>query len=1067
MNNELQKVEQFQSALQEMDNVVFKGYLDSVNQLPVVPLDTPLKTAINKVRICKVSRIVYDKNEDNLGKFNNVFSALHSSMSSVVLIVKGKKSHADIFIGTSTDNNGAGGTGTDAIKTLEAAVQGNFPGVDIGTKLLGGKIEELLKSSGDLKNKSISSIAGVPSLKTDDRESFSQGFEKMIDGMRSREYTAVIQATPVTRQELEHIEGAYADIYTALSVFEHKQISISENENQAVGISLAEGVTKTISKSIGETQTTSEGRSKASSTSNSKSKSHTTNLGGAISRGAGLAGGGVGFLLGGPTGALIGGAIGSGGGAIIGSLAGSNSKSSSTSTNESVSTNTSKSNAFTENNSESDSKISTRTESNTKTTGTGKTLQITEKNRRVTALLESVDNQMKRIAECKNYGMWSWGAYFIGESERDVTLGATLYSGVLRGETTGLERNSIAIWNRHSDEDNFKEVQKYVTQLKHPLFKMPKEYPLIPHISHTSLISTREMAIAMSLPQKSLPGIPVFEAVSFGRSVSSFGGHSEKQLTIGSISNFGNVENIPVNLDVNSLTGHTFITGSTGSGKSNTVYSILDKLYTENNIPFLIIEPAKGEYKEVFGGREGVSVFGTNAKLTPLLRINPFSFPEEIHVMEHIDRLIEILNAVWPMYAAMPAILKEAIEKAYEIVGWNIVNSESKYENPVYPDFFDLMQVLPAVINESEYSQEIKGNYAGALVTRVKSLTNGYFRTMFQKKELSCEDLFDKACVVDFSRVGSSETKSLLMGILFLKLQEYRIAKAEGANSELKHITVLEEAHNLLRKTNNTQSLEGANLQGKSVEMISNAIAEMRTYGEGFIIADQAPGLLDQSVVRNTNTKIILRLPDFDDRNLVGKAIRLNKEQIDELSRLRTGCAAVFQNNWQEPVLCQFNQFDRDCNTYTYYGGDYYAASHDNDLRLRFKMDLVPFCLERWATEKYSSIPGWLNHAGLYFPDVVNLIKQRKVQTEEPFAKLVELDRLFGNLQINADHKSWFKQLLILIFEQFKPSFLSDDVREAIVEQTLICILKRKPEQIELWEPEINDCSSWVKEILL
>jgi len=119
------------------------------------------------------------------------------------------------------------------------------------------------------------------------------------------------------------------------------------------------------------------------------------------------------------------------------------------------------------------------------------------------------------------------------------------------------------------------------------------------------------------------------------------------------------------------------------------------------------------------------------------------------------------------------------------------------------------------------------------------------------------------------SRVGSMETKSLLMGILVMKLQEYRMCSS-GMNSRLRHVTVLEEAHNLLRKTSAEQSQEGANLQGKSVEMLANAIAEMRTYGEGFIIADQAPGLLDMSVIRNTNTKIILRLPDEEDRKLVG-----------------------------------------------------------------------------------------------------------------------------------------------------------------------------------------------------
>jgi hypothetical protein len=147
------------------------------------------------------------------------------------------------------------------------------------------------------------------------------------------------------------------------------------------------------------------------------------------------------------------------------------------------------------------------------------------------------------------------------------------------------------------------------------------------------------------------------------------------------------------------------------------------------------------------------------------------------------------------------------------------------------------------------------------------------------------------------------------MGILFMKLQEFRLANAEEANSKLKHVTIIEEAHNLLKNTSSEQGQESANLQGKSVEMISNAIAEMRTYGQGFILADQAPGLLDQSAIRNTNTKICLRLPSKDDRELIGKSMNLNDDQINELAKLKTGVAAVYQNDWQESVLCKFNLF--------------------------------------------------------------------------------------------------------------------------------------------------------------
>ena len=183
-------------------------------------------------------------------------------------------------------------------------------------------------------------------------------------------------------------------------------------------------------------------------------------------------------------------------------------------------------------------------------------------------------------------------------------------------------------------------------------------------------------------------------------------------------------------------------------------------------------------------------------------------------------------------------------------------------------------------------------------------MSNGINGLVFTSDELSNEDLFDKNVIVDLSRVGSAETKSLIMGLLVLKLQEYRMTTG-GGNKDLQHVTVLEEAHNLLKRTSTEQSQDSGNLLGKSVEMLTNAIAEMRTYGEGFIIADQAPGLLDMAVIRNTNTKIIMRLPDLGDRELVGKAANLNDIQIEELAKLPDGVAAVYQNDWLQAVLCK------------------------------------------------------------------------------------------------------------------------------------------------------------------
>lgn len=572
-------------------------------------------------------------------------------------------------------------------------------------------------------------------------------------------------------------------------------------------------------------------------------------------------------------------------------------------------------------------------------TGTNESNTLTYTNFEVKHCMERIEQQMKRIEQCQAMGMWDFAAYIISEDYNTAQNVAHMYTSLTQGEQSFLEPSAINVW-KGTDSNQLSEqaVVNYICQslslLQHPPFFLKQDnedsslfYPAC--VNATTMVSGSELAHAMNFPRKSVSGLPVYECVPFGREVvlhTADKPEGRDTIPLGNIYHMRTEEkNTPVNLQKDSLTAHTFITGSTGAGKSNAVYTMLNGLCPASNgdeskshAHFLVIEPAKGEYKDVFGGRGDVSVYGTNPKKTPLLRLNPFSFPEDTHILEHIDRLVEVFNACWPMYAAMPAVLKASIETAYTDCGWDLQMSEYVGKQRNFPTFRDVMKALPKAVDTKGFSNDTQGDYKGALLTRLESLTNGINgQVLCAADEIAGQELFDKNVIVDLSRVGSSETKALLMGILVLKLQEYRMAEraengAADNNKGLHHVTVLEEAHNLLRRTSTEQSQEGSNLQGKSVEMLTNAIAEMRTYGEGFIIADQAPGLLDMAVIRNTNTKIILRLPDESDRVLVGKAAGLNDDQIVELSRLDTGVAAVYQNHWLEPVLCKVTEFKKE-----------------------------------------------------------------------------------------------------------------------------------------------------------
>ena len=451
----------------------------------------------------------------------------------------------------------------------------------------------------------------------------------------------------------------------------------------------------------------------------------------------------------------------------------------------------------------------------------------------------------------------------------------------------------------------------------HPIFRYSGALGEV-EVSPCAMVSGNELAIHMGMPRKSVCGLPVIEHADFGKEVVRYEeDDSSVGINLGKVFNMGSAAPNSVFLDKSSLTMHTFVTGSTGSGKSNTIYELIRQT---NNMGanFMVIEPAKGEYKHVFGNRPDVNVYGTNPEYSDLLRINPFKFPHGVHVLEHVDRLVEIFNVCWPMYAAMPAVLKDALLQAYEVCGWDFSTSRNAYSDNLFPTFADLQNEMVNVITTSAYSEEVKSNYMGSLVTRVKSLTNGLNGQIFSSNEIDNEVLFDKNVIIDLSRVSSLETKSLIMGILIMRLSEHRMSNAEDMNVPLKHLTVLEEAHNILKRTSTEQSTEGSNVAGKSVEMISNAIAEMRTYGEGFVIVDQSPSAVDISAIRNTNTKIIMRLPDESDRRLAGKSAGLKDEQLDEIAKLPKGVAVVYQNDWVEPLLCSIQKYKGEETRYEY-----------------------------------------------------------------------------------------------------------------------------------------------------
>lgn len=907
-----QQIDTAKKALNLVDDVVLKSYLKRLDSMDIASMPEA-EGVDSSIVLFKINRMVYEEDEFATDKFISAISSMSFADCSVFLVIDGYRDKTDFYLGVK--NNDPKRTTASVADTFKSSLVGQFPGIDIEDCSIVEKgkksslQEQVLRRISNAS--SLSSYVGIPAFKDEDgkydNKNYVQGTEKLAQAMQGKRYTAIILASNLTTDVVTEIRNGYETIYSQLSPMSTQQLAYSTNESLANAINRSKGVTQ------GKTKTQTIGESHTNGTSNSHSKSDSETKKSKIAVGSSVLGGvlaavGTGLTITG-AGAAIGLPLMAAGGAM--SAVGAAGKSKTSGTTDTYGTSQSDTENRSMSDAESHSETFTDSLGKTATIGSSKNYTLTIHNKHIEELMKRIDQELERISMSESTGLWSVASYFFSYDNdfASAESASTIFKSIMQGEESGVETSAINSWIDNSLK--MKMLTNSVCHLSHPVFwnNLTVNGENI-KVENSSLLSSKELAMLLSLPHKSVPGFPVVEHVSLAKEViRNNESLMKREVSLGCIFDLGKAytEN-RVKLDVKSLTQHVFVTGSTGCGKSETIYKLINET-KQVGTKFLVIEPAKGEYKNVFGD---VNVFGTNPLIMPLLRINPFSFPTGVHVLEHIDRLTEIFNVCWPMYSAMPAVLKKAMLDAYESCGWDLrlsVNRLSQGED-VYPSFLDLFLSLEKVITESAYSEEVKSNYSGALLTRVESLTNGLNGEIFSVNELSDMVLFDENCIIDLSRVGSQETKSLIMGILIMRLSEYRMTGANTPNSALKHLTVLEEAHNILKRVSAEQSQEGSNMAGKSVEMITNAIAEMRTYGEGFVIVDQSPTSVDKAAIKNTNTKIVMRLPDEDDRKVSGKAAGMNDKQIDEIAKLPTGVAVVYQNDWVSPVLCKIDRME-------------------------------------------------------------------------------------------------------------------------------------------------------------
>lgn len=533
----------------------------------------------------------------------------------------------------------------------------------------------------------------------------------------------------------------------------------------------------------------------------------------------------------------------------------------------------------------------------------GESLQLEQQNSLAMELELIADKLIKRLRIGLNSGIWE---YFLTYATPDETASKIL-SGALCGELLKADPDALPSRNISAQLP----AQGFIF-----LPTTNKDSTLLKGNPLVSYVSSEEAALLLSPPLNAIPGfdIRVKPALSLTDTC-----EVAAAIGLGTISEHGrSINGSRFALAETDLRKHVFVAGLTGSGKTTTVKQILAGI----DVPFLVLESAKREYRRLLSDiafRNPITVYTVGDSAVSPFRHNPFWIIPGVSVLTHIDHLKSIFNASFSLYGPMPYLLEQCLHNIYRQRGWNMTTGahhavkianidDSRLYTHIYPCIRDLITEVNRVVQSAGYAGELKDNIRSAIVARLESLAVGAKGFIFNTAE--CTDigqLLDQRVVFELESLADDDDKAFFVGLILSLISEYRQAVARNISDDsadrLRHILVIEEAHRLLKNISTERSSElMGNPKGKAVETFCNIVAEMRSLGQGVIVAEQIPTKIAPDVLKNTNTKIIHRLVSSDDQKTVGASLGLPEADVHYLNQLSTGFALAHKEGMARPV---------------------------------------------------------------------------------------------------------------------------------------------------------------------
>ena len=366
------------------------------------------------------------------------------------------------------------------------------------------------------------------------------------------------------------------------------------------------------------------------------------------------------------------------------------------------------------------------------------------------------------------------------------------------------------------------------------------------------------------------------------------------------------------------LRKHAFLAGVPGSGKTNTMLHIATELWTRFRVPFLILEPAKKEYRALsrLPGMDDLLLFSPSSGTNFPLHINPFEFPGGMALSEHINNLMSVFEGAFTLAGPAPFLVDRAVEQIYQEKGWR---ADTKNPNArggdvlPYPTVSDLFAKLKAVVDQAGYTGEIRSNLQSFIEVRIGSLLRREMGDVFDVREstLPPGEWLERPVLIELEAMGSGPANFLTL-LLSTLVREALKTRPTAPGRDLRHVIFFEEAHNLIGPEAVEATGENADPKLAATAYVVKMLAEVRALGEGIVIADQLPTKMAPEVIKNTGLKICHRLTAEDDRGLMGSTMAASPEQLERMATMGVGECYVSYEGLLRPFQARIHKWRED-----------------------------------------------------------------------------------------------------------------------------------------------------------